>query len=388
MPNVRRTILSFCLTALLATTAQAIETDAKNAILMDQETGSVLFEKNPDVSMAPASMSKLMTLYLLMERLKDGRLSLDDTFLVSENAWRKGGTKSGSSTMFLKPNSNVRIEDLLRGIIVQSGNDACITVAENISGSEEEFAKQMTERAEELGLTNSRFANATGWPDENQKMSTRDLALLARALIRDFPEYYSLFSEKSYTYNGIKQSNRNPLLVGYTRMKGADGLKTGHTEDSGYGLVGSVKQNGRRLISVVNGLDSNRARGEESAKLLGWGFREFSNQLFFKKGEEVIQVETWLGENPLVPLIVDDNIVLTLSARQRRNMQVKVLYDGPIAAPIKQGDQIGKLEITLPQKEPFTYKLYAAENVARLGFFGRLFAAIEHLLLGPEATQK
>lgn len=309
--------------AVFSSEAKAIETAAKQALLMDFDTGTILLDKDAHKQMAPASMSKLMTVYMVFERLKDGRLSLEDTFTVSENAWRKGGTKSGSSTMFLEPNKKVSIEDLLRGIIVQSGNDACITIAENLAGSEDYFAKDMTIRAKELGLKNSNFVNSTGWPNKTHLMTPYDLVILARHIINDFPEYYSIYSERSFTYNSIKQGNRNPLLY---RVKGADGLKTGHTESSGFGLIGSVKRNNRRLIVVVNGLNSDRERAEESAKLIEWGFREFDNYSFFSAGEKVSDAEVWLGKKPTVPMIVKENIKLTLSPRTRKKTKVKVVY--------------------------------------------------------------
>ena len=239
---------------IVSVQAHAFDTTAKNALLMDAETGYVMLNKNADVPMPPASMSKLMTAYMIFDALKSGELSMDTEFTVSENAWRKGGAKSGSSTMFLKPNQKVKIKDLIRGIIVQSGNDACIVAAENMAGSEEIFADIMTRKAKDLGLSNASFKNATGLPQKGHEMSAADLAKLAQAIIRDFPEYYSIYSEKEFKYNGIKQGNRNPLLYG---IEGADGLKTGHTEASGYGLTGSVKTaDGRRLIMVINGLKS------------------------------------------------------------------------------------------------------------------------------------
>ncbi|MCK5296267.1 MAG: D-alanyl-D-alanine carboxypeptidase [Alphaproteobacteria bacterium] len=372
-------LATFFVAMLSCSDAKAIETVAKQAILMDFNTGTILLDKNAHAQMAPASMSKLMTVFMVFERLKDGRLSLEDTFTVSENAWRKGGTKSGSSTMFLEPNKKVHIEDLLRGIIVQSGNDACITIAENLAGSEDYFAKDMTIRAKELGLKNSNFINSTGWPNKNHLMTPYDLVVLARHIINDFPEYYSIYSERSFTYNGIKQGNRNPLLY---RVKGADGLKTGHTEASGFGLIGSVKRNNRRLIVVVNGLNSERERAEESAKLIEWGFREFDNYSFFSAGEKVSDAEVWLGQKPTVPMIVNENVKLTLSPRTRKKTKVKVVYERPIAAPITKGDRIGTLKITVPNMETLEYPLVAEKDVKRLGFIGRIMAALEYIIIG------
>ena len=362
-----------------ATPAKAIETIAKEAILIDAETGAVLFDKNASTPMAPASMSKLMTIYMVLERLRDGRLSLDDTFKVSENAWRKGGAKSGSSTMFLEPGKRVRVEDLLRGIIIQSGNDACIVIAEGLSGSEGAFADEMNERAQQMGMYESTFINATGWPDPDHKMSPKDLALLAKRTILDFPEFYSYYSETSFTYNGIKQNNRNPLL--YKGM-GADGLKTGHTNSSGYGLVASATRGDRRLILVVNGFPTKKDRARVPERLIEWGFREFNNYDLLKAGEVIEEAQVWLGDKPTVPLIVVDDLTLTLPKKSRRGMKVKVTYDGPIPAPIKKGDRLATLSIITADKDPVDIPLIAADDVNQLGLLGRLGAAFQYILLG------
>jgi len=358
---------------------RALETIAKEAVLVDVQTGAVLFEKNADTPMPPASMSKMMTVYMLFERLRDGRLSLEDKFSVSENAWRKGGAKSGSSTMFLVPNKRVKIEDLIRGIIVQSGNDACIVVAEGLSGSEEAFAEEMTERARELGMDNSTFANATGWPHPDQRMSPKDLAKLAKLTIENFPEYYHYYSEKSFTFNGIKQNNRNPLL--YKDM-GADGLKTGHTQESGYGLTSTAVRGDRRLVLVVNGLPSKKARASEPERLLEWGFREFNNYHLLKAGDVLENAEVWLGNKPTVPLIVAKDLTLTIQKKSRRKMKVKVSYEGPVSAPIHKGDQIAVLTVSAPDLDTVEIPLLAANDVERLGVFGRLGAAFKYIVFG------
>jgi len=359
--------------------AQALETTARSAIIVEVATGETLLQKDPDTPMAPASMSKLMTLYMLFDRLKSGALSLDDKFRVSENAWRKGGAKSGSSTMFLEPKMKVRVEDLIRGIIVQSGNDACIVVAEGLSGSESAFAQEMTAKAQELEMTNSHFANSTGWPNPEHRMSPRDLATLGQRLITDFPEFYHYFSELEFTYNGIRQSNRNPLL--YKEMN-ADGLKTGHTEDSGYGLVASAKRRDRRLIVVVNGLESKKARSAEPERLIEWAFREFANYAFFKSGSVVEEAETWLGETPRVPLVIGRDVHLTLPRKDRAKLDVRVVYTGPVPAPIKKGDPIAKLVIKTPSKGEIEYPLTAGADVERLGLVGRLWTALQTILWG------
>lgn len=356
-----------------------LATNAPYAILMDYETGSVLLQENADSPVPPASMSKLMTTFMVFERLKEGSLSLDDTFSVSVNAWRKGGAASGSSTMFLEPNTRVRVEDLLRGIIIQSGNDACIVVAENLAASEADFADLMTRRARDLGLKNSVFKNATGWPDEGHEMSVADLARLAGIIIERFPEYYGLYSEKSFTYNGISQGNRNPLLYAFP---GGDGMKTGHTSASGYGLVGSAERDGRRLIVVINGLKSAGAREEEAERLLDWGFREFDTHDFFAAGETVTEANVWLGQAATVPLVVDEAITLTLQRRDRRNLKVTAVFEGPVEAPIAEGQEIGELRFTADGKVLHSVPMHAGMAVPELGMVGRLTAAIRHILLG------
>ncbi len=353
---------------------QAVETAARFAFMIDDETGRVLLEKDADVAMAPASMSKLMTLYMLFERLADGSLSLDDTFPVSEKAWRTGGSK-----MFVGVNTRVRIEDLLRGIIVQSGNDACVVVAEGLASSEDAFAAEMTSRALELGLTDSTFTNATGWPSPDHRMSSRDLVKIAQLIIRQFPQYYPMFSEKTYTYNGIRQGNRNPLLY---RYDGADGLKTGHTEASGYGLVSSAVRKGRRLILVVNGLESVKQRSRESERLLDWGFREFGNYALFKAGDQVLDAGVWLGAQPSVPLVIENDLTLTLERKARRKMKVAVDIVEPVPAPIKQGQELGTLVVSAPDMESVRVPLLAGRDVGRLGMFGRLGAAFKYLAWG------
>ncbi len=359
--------------------AKAIETLAKQVVLMDAETGTILFDKDADVPMPPASMSKLMTVFMVFERLRDGRLSLDDTFRISENAWRKGGTKSGSSTMFLVPGKRARIEDLIRGIIVQSGNDACIVIAEGISGSEEAFAGEMTERAKQLGLTSSTFKNSTGWPHPEHRMSPKDLALLAKHTIEQFPEYYHYYSERSFVYNGIKQNNRNPLI--YKEM-GADGLKTGYTQESGYGLTGSATRGDRRLILVVNGLSSKKERAREPERLLEWGFREFGNYALLGAGEVVEEAQVWLGKKATVQLIIENELKLTLHKKSRREMKVAVNYQGPIPAPVKKGDVLATLSISAPGEKTIDIPLVAAVDVEQLGLMGRLVAAFKHILWG------
>jgi len=369
------TLLGAALLAPPPAAAQEIETTARQAFIIDAQTGTVLLDKDADSLMPPASMSKLMTAYMVFQRLKDGRLSLEDELLVSEKAWRKGGSK-----MFVEVGSRVSVEDLLRGIIVQSGNDACIVVAEGIAGSEEAFADMMTEVARKIGLEKSVFRNATGWPDEGHVMTARELAVLAQRIIADFPEYYHYYAETSFTYNNIRQGNRNPLL--YT-MNGADGLKTGHTEASGYGLTASAKRDGRRIILVVNGLPSMNARSQESSRLMDWAFREFEALSLFKAGETVEQAEIWMGGARTVPLVTAGDITITVPKAARRSMVVSAVYDGPVAAPVKQGDRIATLRVSLPNGEVMDYPLLAGADVEELGLFGRMLAAAQHLAFGP-----
>lgn len=378
--SLRTVIGGAYLLLMVSTSAQAaMVTKAPYAFLMDAETGAVLLDKEGEAPMAPASMSKLMTVFLLLEALQDGRISLDSMFSVSENAWSKGGASSGSSTMFLHPHAQVRVEDLLRGIVVQSGNDACIVVAENLAVTEAAFAEKMTRRAHDLGLTGSHFVNATGWPDPGQIMTARDLAILAREIHNRFPEYYPVFSEKSFTYNTIKQGNRNPLLY---RFPGADGLKTGHTQSSGYGLASSAKVNGQRLILVVNGLSSNKERSEESERLLTWGFSAFTNVTLFAKGDKVESAEVWLGAEPTVDLQSPEPIVITMPRAARRDLKVRVVMNQTVPAPIKAGTPIATLKIMVPGLEPIEKPLVAAKDVDRLGLSGRIIAAAKYLFWG------
>ena len=354
--------------------AGTIETSARQAILLDTTTGAVLFEKNADQPMPPSSMGKIMTVYKVFERLKDGRLSLDDRFVVSEKAWRKQGSK-----MFVRVNSRVKVEDLIRGIVVQSGNDASIVVAEGLSGSEGAFAEELNRTAKELGMTNSHFVNSSGWPDPEHRTTARDLARLSQATIENFPEYYHYYAEKAFTYNGIRQGNRNPALY---RNIGSDGLKTGHTEEAGYGLAASAVRDGRRLILVVNGLPSKKARAIESERMFDWGFREFNNYALFKSGETVADAEVWMGAAGSVPLVIGQDVLLTLPRKARRGMKVSVRYDGPLAAPVAEGMPVATLKIEAAGEDPVEYLLITGSDVPRLGMFSRLGAALKFVLWG------
>lgn len=365
----------------MSKTANAFETKAKNAILMDYETGAYLFTKNHQDMIAPASMSKLMTVYVLLSKIKDGEVSLDDKYTVSENAWRKGGAASGGSTMFLKIGQEVRVEDLLKGILIQSGNDACIVVAENLAGSEEEFASMMNETAEKIGLENAHFVNATGLPHPEHKISVEDLAILARHIIKEFPEYYHLFSEKEFTYNGIRQGNRNPLLYS---LKGADGLKTGHTSEAGFCLTGTAVRNDRRLIEVMTGLESNKQRSEETESLMTWGFANFDNYKFFTKNQIMAEVPVWYGTSKSVAAVVPEEVIKTIKKSGKSKYGAKMIYDEPLKAPILQGDKIGELFITYNDEIVDKFPLVAKDNVAKIGPFSRFLENLKYFVFGAK----
>lgn len=379
LPFVIRFTFIVCLIVGITSPVRAFESAADYALVMDAETGVVLFEKNADAPMSPASMSKLMTVLMVFEALRDGVVEPDTKFRVSDDAWRRGGSASGGSTMFLNARSKVSVLDLLRGVVVQSGNDACIALAEGLAGSEDIFAELMTERAIELGLKNSSFANATGLPDPSHKMTARDLALLARIIIQDYSTYYSLFSERAFTWNGIRQNNRNPLL--YADI-GADGLKTGHTKESGYGLVASAEQGGRRLIVVLNGLTSKRARAAEARKMMNYGFRSFTSEVLVDSDDVVSELAVWHGAQGTVSLVPDRLFKVVVPRGGMRRMAATVTYEKPVLAPIKKGDKLGMLRITLPGLMPQEMPLVAAEDVARGNMVSRAFDGLGYLLFG------
>jgi D-alanyl-D-alanine carboxypeptidase (penicillin-binding protein 5/6) len=359
--------------------ADTITTAAKEAIVIDFNTGAVLLDKNAEEQMVPSSMSKLMTVYMVFDRLKKGTLKLTDKFSVSESAWRRH-YKTGESLMFLPVNAQVTVEELLRGVIVQSGNDACSVLAEGIAGSEDAFAALETKKAAEIGLTHSQFKNASGVPEPGHYMTAHDLATLAMRIIKDFPEYYPMFDERKFTYNNISQDNRNPLF--YRNVEGADGLKTGHTEEGGYGVTGTAIRNGRRVIVVVNGLNSIKARADESQNLIEWAFREFEDRHLFKAGDTVDQAAVWLGQQPTVPITVAQDVLATVPRSGADGMKVTAAYDAPIPAPITKGQKVGTLTIEVPNMGKQEIPLLAGADVDRLGTFGRIMAAAKHLLGG------
>lgn len=355
-----------CAILLSSSAAQAFETKAKQAILVDDMTHTVLYEVDADAKMYPSSMSKLMTLYVLFDKLKQGAIKLDSTFPVSEKAWKKGGSK-----MFVRVNTDVAVEDLIRGIVVQSGNDACIVVAEALGGSEDGFAKLMNDKAKQLGLKGSHFANSTGWPDEQHFMNARDLATLTQALIRDFPDYYPYFAEESFTYNGITQPNRNRLL---DKGIGVDGLKTGHTEAAGYGIAVSAKEpeGPRRVVAVVNGLESDKDRIAEARKLVEYGFREFEVTSLRQAGGKVTQLPVWLGADEWVDITVADELLATLP-RDTGDISFWLKTNAPVAAPVAQGKTLALLEIRRGDLVLQTVPLIAANEVQEASFFNAMF---------------
>jgi serine-type D-Ala-D-Ala carboxypeptidase (penicillin-binding protein 5/6) len=350
-----------------------MDTVAQWAYIEDFNTGAVLMDKQADVEMPPSSMTKLMTAYIVYSKLKAGSLHLDQMLPVSEHAWRTQGSK-----MFVEINGTIKVEDLIRGMIIQSGNDACIVLAEGIAGTEEQFVELMNDEAKKLGLTHSVFRNCTGWPDPEHHMSVHDIAKLAKAIIRDFPEYYHYDSEKQYTYHGIVQYNRNPLV-----QKGlADGLKTGHTDAGGYGLVASAERNGRRVIMVLNGMPSKSARVQESLRLLEWSFANFENVTLLSAADVAERAPVYLGAMPSVPLVAGRDVVLTMPRSWRQHARVVIDYDGPVPAPVNRGDVIGQLSVSGQGVPETKVPLLAGEDVPRMGIMGRAAAVLSHYATG------
>ncbi len=352
---------------LVAADGSDLQSPASHLYLIDFTTGTVLAEKASDAKMYPSSMTKLMTLYILFDRLKQGTLSLDNQFTVSEKAWRMQGSK-----MFVPLGGQIPLEELLRGIAIQSGNDACVVVAEGIAGSEEAFARQMNDTAKKLGMTNSNFMDASGWPHPDHYTTAHDLALLSKALIRDFPQYYHYLSEREFTFHGIRQFNRN-LLLSNTAL-GVDGLKTGHTEAAGYGIALSAKQagDGRRLVLVINGLTSEAERASEGERLLNWGFHNFDNMRLVKAGQTVKSATVWMGSEKTLPLVVAQDVTISVPKIGRDGVKMAAEYNAPVKAPVKKGDKVGVLKITLPSGVTREVPLLAGADVEKLSFFGRI----------------
>ncbi len=351
-----------------------IKTSAKQVIIYDHEVDEVLFEKNADQLMKPASMAKVMTSYIVFDRIKDKSLNMSDTFLVSDKAWRMGGSRS-----FLELNSNVTIKDLLLGLIVQSGNDAAVVLAEGVSGDEEAFAREMNRYAKTLGMKDTYFTNSTGWPHPDLQTTSRDLVILTKRIIDDFPELYKLYQEKIFTYNKIKQSNRNPLL--YT-MNGADGLKTGHTNESGYGLIGSVKRNDRRVTIIINGLNSKKKRRFESKRLFNIVFRETTLLSLFSNQKSLVEADVWLGKKNKVNLIASKPFKKIISPFELNKTKIKLEWMNPISAPITKGSVLGKIYINIPGQQTFQEDLISSEDVSKMSSLIRVKSILKFLLYG------
>jgi D-alanyl-D-alanine carboxypeptidase (penicillin-binding protein 5/6) len=353
--------------------------DAPTAILIEASSGSVLFEKNADELRAPSSMMKLMTAEVVFHALKQGDIKATDEYAVSENAWRKGGAPAGNSTMFAVLHSRISVDDLLHGAIVQSGNDSCMVLAEGIAGSESAFADVMTKRARELGLTKSTFANSNGLPDPGNKMTARELAMLARYIIQTYPEYYKLFGEKEFTWNKIKQPNRNPLL---NSLEGADGLKTGYTKEGGYGMVGSAVQNGTRLIVVINGLEDPEDRASEAKKMLEWGFRNFETRTLIAADQPVGYARVFGGDSRSVKLASHDPIKVMVQKNSNDKLIARVVYNGPVRAPIQAGQQVGVVKVWRGANIAVETPVFAAEPVALGSTMRRAIDGAQELVIG------
>jgi serine-type D-Ala-D-Ala carboxypeptidase (penicillin-binding protein 5/6) len=358
----------------------AFEGDAPTAILIEASTGSILFEKNADEMRAPSSMMKLMTAEVVFHAIKEDQVKLTDEYHVSENAWRRGGAPSGTSTMFAAINSKVPVDDLLHGAIIPSGNDACIALAEGMAGSEKIFASDfMTKRARELGLTKSTFANSNGLPDPGNKMTVRELAMLARHIIRDYPEFYKLFGEKEFTWNKIRQQNRNPLL---NSLEGADGLKTGYTKEGGYGMVGSAVQNGVRLIVVVNGLEDSEDRASEAKKMLEWGYRNFEWRNLFAAEQPLGYARVFGGDSRSVAVTSPEPVKVMLPKNGSERLLARVIYNGPVRAPIQAGQPIGVVRVWRGANIAVEQPVYAAESVAVGSTVRRAIDGASELVIG------
>jgi serine-type D-Ala-D-Ala carboxypeptidase (penicillin-binding protein 5/6) len=362
---------------LAAAAVPTIDTAAQTAIVIDYDTGAVLYDKNAEQRIPPASMSKIMTAYVVYSYLKAGRVKLDDTLPVSEKAWAKH--KTNESNMFVALNSQVKVEDLIRGMIIQSGNDACVVLAEGLAGSTDAFVDQMNQTAQKLGLKDSHFANVDGLPNPDEYVTAHDLAMLAARLIRDFPEYFHYDSEKEFTYNNIKQGNRNPLLY---KDIGVDGMKTGHTDEAGYGITVTALRSGRRIVEVLSGMKSMNARSQESEKLLAWAYREWADYKLVKAGDAIDDAPVWLGTTATVPVTVKSDLLVSLPRNARSSMKASAAYDHPAPAPVEQGQQVGMLQITANDMTPVQVPLIAAKPVEKVSGFSRAALTAGYLLFG------
>ena len=376
-------IMMAVVTAPIAKASSDVPTVAEYVFVTDFSSGRVLMEKQHDLPMKPASMAKIMTTYIVFDRIAEGSLALSDQFVVSEKAWKMGGSRS-----FLQAGRSYSLDELLHGVIIQSGNDAAVVIAEGISGSEENFVAEMNMTAKKLGMTKTRFTNATGWPHPDLTTTAEDLGILATAMIRNFPaetypDLYPIYGKKTYTLNKIKQGNRNPLLYGKSAANnGVDGLKTGYTSESGYGLVASAERDGQRVIMVLNGMKSKKERASESRRLMDFIFREYRNYNFFTAGEVIDQAEVWLGEARHVSLVLEDGFSKVLSRSERAKTELSVNWSGPVPAPITKGQKIGELVIKTEGKTTDTVPLLAAEDVRQLGMLDRIGEALKYLIFG------
>jgi serine-type D-Ala-D-Ala carboxypeptidase (penicillin-binding protein 5/6) len=357
----------------------AFDGDAPTAILIEASSGAVLFEKNADELRAPSSMMKLVTAEVVFHAIKQGEIKLTDEYRVSENAWRRGGAPAGGSTMFAALNSKVSVDDLLHGAIIQSGNDACIVLAEAMAGNERAFAEIMTKRARELGLTRSTFANSNGLPDPGNKMTVRELAMLARYIIQTYPEFYKLFGEKEFTWNKIRQPNRNPLL---NSLEGADGLKTGFTKEGGYGMVGSAVQNGVRLIVAINGLEDPEDRATEAKKMLEWGFRNFEVRTVFAENQTIGYAKVFGGDSRSVALASHDPVKVMVQKNGSDKLVARVVYSGPVRAPFEAGQKVGVVKVWRGANVAVETAVYTTESVGRGSTLRRAVDGVAELAIG------
>ena len=374
-----RLISLFLLTIFFSQSLNAIDTKSEQAIVIDFDTNETLFEKNADQITPPASMTKIMTVYAVFDRLQKTDLTIDDVCIVSAKAYKMGGSRT-----FLEIDDAVSIDDLLKGVIIQSGNDASIVLAECLGGTEQDFAKIMNVYAKKIGMINTNFVNSSGWPEEKHYSTVRDLAILSNSLIKKFPELYAYFKIKEFSYNDINQPNRNKLL---TNENGADGLKTGYTKKSGWGVAGSALRNNRRITVVINGTNSSRSRLNESSFLLNWAFNQTSQIKLVSKGQIIKNVDVWLGDKPTINLVIDKDIVSTISFDQLQLIETSITYNKPINAPIKKGDRLGSMLIKIVGKKDLNIPLVAEVDVNETNPFIKLFAAIKYLIFGTSLDE-
>jgi len=377
---MKKLFLAFLFSSILFTSKlYAIDTKAEQAIVMDFDTNEILFEKNSNIKTPPASMTKIMTVYAAFDRIKNTDLSIENECVVSAKAYKMGGSRT-----FLEIDDKVSIDELLKGIIIQSGNDASVALAECLAGTEDDFAKLMNVYAKRIGMRNTNFLNSSGWPEDNHYSTVYDLAILSNAVIREFPDLYLYFSDKEFTYNDIKQPNRNKLL---SSVQGADGLKTGFTRASGWGIAATAKRDDRRITAVINGTNSSRSRLNEASNLINWAFSQTSQKLLVDENQEIVEVDVWLGNKPRVNLVSSKKIVSTLSFDQIQLIKSSLEYKRPIEAPIKKGEVYGKLLIDIDGKPNIEVELIAQENVGTVNPISKVFAAMKYLIFGTSLDE-